>query len=60
MTFQDIGRGQWILVDTFESLPNWKVVEAEAQEAYEMAFGADAPDEVREIGEMLVPRLVFG
>jgi hypothetical protein len=47
-------------VDTFASLPNWKNVEAEAQDAYDMAFGPDAPDASREIGEGLTPRLVFG
>jgi hypothetical protein len=60
LTYLDVGRGQWILVDAPASLPNWKNSEAEAQDAYDMAFGADAPDISREIGEGLKPRLVFG
>jgi hypothetical protein len=60
LTYLDTGRGQWILVDSFASLPNWKNVEAEAQDAYDVAFGPDAPDASREIGEALTPRLVFG
>ncbi|MBV9756160.1 MAG: CpXC domain-containing protein [Alphaproteobacteria bacterium] len=60
MTYLDVARGQWLLVDAFSALPNWKAAEAEAQGAYDLAFGADAPAEAREIGEGLSPRLVFG
>jgi hypothetical protein len=57
-TYLDMERGQWILVDSFAALPNWKASEAEAQGAYDLAFGADAPEEAREIGGGLSPRLV--
>jgi CpXC protein len=60
MTYLDIGRGQWTLVDSFESLPNWRAAEDEAKLAYDLAFGPDSPEESREIGEGLKPRLVFG
>ena len=60
LTYLDMGRGQWILVDASAALPNWKASEAEAKGAYDLAFGADAPEEAREIGEGLSPRLVFG
>jgi hypothetical protein len=59
LTYLDTGRGQWILVDSFAALPNWKNAETEAQDAYDLAFGPDAPDVSREIGEGLTPRLVF-
>jgi hypothetical protein len=60
LTYLDTGRGQWIVVDSFAALPNWKHAEAEAQDAYDVTFGLDAPDASREIGEGLTPRLVFG
>ncbi len=60
LTYLDIGRGQWILVETSELLPHWQEAEQEAQTAYDLAFGPDAPEEAREIGEGLKPRLVFG
>lgn len=60
LTYLDIGRGQWILVESFATLPNWKAAEAEALAAYDLAFGPDAPEVSREIGEGLAPRLVFG
>src|SRR5581483_8553084 len=60
LTYLDMGRGQWIVVDAFAALPNWKASETEAQGAYDLAFGADAPEAAREIGEGLSPRLVFG
>src|SRR5580698_8815544 len=51
LTYLDTGRGQWIVVDSFAALPNWKDAEAEAQDAYDVTFGPDAPDASREIGE---------
>lgn len=60
LSYVDIGRGQWILVDSFTALPNWKASEADAQAAFDLAFGADAPDAARDIGKDLRPRLVFG
>jgi hypothetical protein len=60
LIYLDIGRGQWILVESAEMLPHWQETEQEAQTAYDLAFGADAPEEAREIGAELKPRLVFG
>jgi len=60
LTYLDIGRGQWFLVESAEMLPHWQETEQEAQIAYDLAFGTDAPEDAREIGAELKPRLVFG
>lgn len=60
VTYLDIGRGQWFLVESAEMLPHWRETEQEAQIAYDLAFGVDASEEAREIGAELKPRLVFG
>jgi hydrogenase maturation factor len=60
LTYLDVKRGQWILVQTAEALENWQEEETEARKIFEQNFGAAAPKPSREIGADLVPRLVFG
>jgi hypothetical protein len=60
LTYLDIKRGNWILVQATEALENWPAEETEAHNIFEQNFGADAPPASREIGADLVPRLVFG
>lgn len=60
LTYIDIGRRQWILVQSADALERWRAEEVEAQGIFEQNFGAGAPEFSREIGEGLIPRLVFG
>lgn len=60
LTYLDLGHGQWIAAEPVTLLEQWPEAEAEAQKAYDMAFGEEATPDAREIGEELKPRLVFG
>jgi hypothetical protein len=60
LTYLDVKRGQWILVQTAAALENWEQEETEAHDIFEQNFGPKAPPASREIGAELVPRLVFG
>ncbi len=60
LTYIDMARGQWILVEDMTEIDRWREVEAEATELYEASFGASAPAVQQEMGEGLTPRLVFG
>jgi CpXC protein len=60
LTYIDIGRGQWTLVESFASMPTWKEAEEAAKSSYDLCFGSKASDAAREIGEGLTPRLTFG
>jgi hypothetical protein len=60
LTYLDMQRRQWILVQAAEALENWQEEETEAHSIFERNFGAEAPPPSREIGADLVPRLVFG
>lgn len=60
LSYLDVGRGQWMLVDTFEASSDWSPVEEEAGYVFDLNFGAAASPVSREIGAGLTPRLVFG
>jgi hypothetical protein len=60
LTYIDIARGQWILVEDTSELGRWREVEAEATKLYDVSFGAGAPPVAREMGADITPRLVFG
>lgn len=60
LTYIDIERGQWFLVEDTAMLEQWWESEEEATELYEDAFGDAAPAVQREMGEEMQPRLVFG
>ncbi len=60
MSYLDVGRGQWTLVESYAEIPNWRETEAEARATYDLNFGPDADEAAREIGAELKPRLVFG
>jgi hypothetical protein len=60
LTYIDVGRNQWILVQSADALERWVAEEAEAHGIFEQNFGAAAPEFSREIGADLQPRLVFG
>ena len=60
ITYLDIGRHQWILVEDAARLADWHAVEAEAVDLFKEAFGPQAPSLQQEIGASLTARLVFG
>ncbi len=60
LTYLDVGRGQWILVEAPDKVTQWRAAEADAIGVFELAFGTRAPPPARQLGGGLVPRLVFG
>ncbi len=60
LTYIDIGRQQWILVQSTDELEQWRTHEADARAIFEQNFGAGVPKFLREMGEGIRPRLVFG
>jgi hypothetical protein len=60
LTYFDIGRGQWILVEDTGGLEKWYEAEADATALYEKAFGRLAPPMQRQMGEQIDARVVFG
>lgn len=60
LTYIDVDRGQWILVEATDRLEQWYAVEDEAAALYDTAFGASAPPVQRQMGEDIHGRLVFG
>jgi hypothetical protein len=60
LTYLDVGRGQWILVEAPETVAHWRAAEADAIGVFELAFGTRAPPPARQLGASLAARLVFG
>jgi hypothetical protein len=60
LTYIDMARHQWILVEDIGRIEQWRDVETEADELYGKTFGDAAPPIQRAIGDDMVPRLVFG
>ncbi len=60
LTYLDVGRGQWILVEAPDKVAQWRAAEADAIGIFELAFGTRAPPPARRLGSGLVTRLVFG
>lgn len=60
LSYLDVGRGQWILVQAPDAIERWQDEEADAKGVFDSAFGADAPDSARMLAEGMQARLVFG
>lgn len=60
LTYFDAGRKQWILVKPAEDLKDWISLEREAQETFDIAYGAEAGPAAREIGRGIQVRVTFG
>ena len=60
LTYIDMGRRQWILVEDASRLERWREVEEEAKAVFAQSFGAGAPAIQRSLAEGLAARLVFG
>jgi hypothetical protein len=60
MTYFDIARDQWILVQPMEGLEHWPVLEQQARDTFAKAFGDAAPLPARAIGASMTVRVTFG
>lgn len=60
LTYIDIARGQWILVEDAARLDDWTEAEAEASDLYAQSFGPQAPPIQQKLAAGMSPRLVFG
>lgn len=60
LNYLDIGQGQWISAQPLSRLREWIEDEDEAVATFDKAYGASAGASAREVGQGLVPRLVFG
>lgn len=59
-SYMDIGRGQYIGVWPDSKWPQWRECAGLTRDTFDEMLGAGAPPEAREIGDALVPRVVFG
>jgi hypothetical protein len=60
MTYLDIRRHQWILVQPAEDLARWMDLETQARRIFDLALGNAAPRPARRIGAEIQPRVTFG
>jgi hypothetical protein len=60
LTYLDMPRRQWILVQPAEGLATWPEGEQLARAAFDKAFGAEAPRIARAVGTELEARVAFG
>jgi hypothetical protein len=60
ITYIDMRRRQWILVEAIARIDDWQAVETEATDLFNESFGPAAPPVQREVGADLQTRLVFG
>lgn len=60
MTYLDVKRKQWILVQPASELVNWIVLERTALTTFDLAYGAKAAAGARAIGRGMQARITFG
>jgi len=60
MTYLDMGRHQWILVQPGGDVRQWKALQEKARSVFAVAYGPDAPPEAQEMGREMKARVVFG
>jgi hypothetical protein len=60
LSYVDTSHGQWILAEAAEAASQWRELEARAREIFDQAHGPQAPAVARELGQSLIPRVVFG
>ena len=60
MTYLDVGRKQWVLLQPAGSLPEWAELERHANSLFATAYGDKASPAAREIGRGLQVRVTFG
>ena len=60
LTYVDMARGNWILVEDSAELPNWLTHDAAAKALFDDMFGPSAAPTAREMAAGIRPRIVFG
>ncbi len=60
LTYLDLGRRNWIVLEDAELIGDWKTLEAETRALFDTSFGAGAPAAARSLADGLQPRLVYG
>jgi hypothetical protein len=60
LSYIDNRRGQWILAEGADAAPDWERMETEARSIFTDAYGPDSPQAAQELGQGLLPRIVFG
>lgn len=60
LTYLDVRRGQWFMVEPASTIERWQSAEREAFATWDRAFGSQATPQGRELGEALQARLVLG
>jgi hypothetical protein len=60
LTYLNLGRKQWIMVEPVSLLEQWPAAEEDARATYAETFGDQAPPSARQLAKDLQHRLVFG
>jgi predicted RNA-binding Zn-ribbon protein involved in translation (DUF1610 family) len=60
LTYVDMARRTWVLVENPDQIGDWQAHEKEAQNLFEESFGPGAPEAARELADGVAPRLVYG
>lgn len=60
MTYLDMARHQWILVQPAADVARWQLLAEKAKSVFSVAYGPEAVPEAQEIGRDMKPRVVFG
>src|SRR6185437_14909973 len=60
LTYVDIARHTWVLVESPDQIGDWHAHEKQAQSLFDESFGPTAPAAARELAEGVSPRLVYG
>jgi hypothetical protein len=60
LTYLDIGRNQWVMVEPSDAIKRWQKVEADARKTWDRAFGSGATPQGKELGRTMTVRLVLG
>lgn len=59
LNYLDVQRGQWIAAFPRQRVDDWKVLEADARQSFDQAYGPGTSAAERELGESLKARVVF-
>src|SRR5262249_5225854 len=60
LTYFDMARQQWILVQPVARLPQWVELEQQARTTFERTYGPGAPPMLQALGQKLQARIAFG
>ena len=59
-SYMDVERGQWLACMPADEIGTYRKGEEDAKRLFATIFGDNAPEESREVGESLTPRITFG